>query len=272
MQEALTADLFAAVEANDPVRVLNCCRMGGLRHLKDRFGRTRSALHIAIDKEHRRVFDVLVNYTSDIELLDDNEETPLIAAARKQGPYVRELVRRGANVNATFSCTKPLLEALGAQQVDNANYLIQRGANISLKESRYLPILYDCAEYVRFPPNSVDFTSLLLDAGCDTEILYCGQTALEHAVSINNTGFVSAFQEHFRAWNRRGHDRLLEVALVFGPLCLPDYVLMWILDWLNEFKNRPEFNKILLLQRVRLSRRRALTGRLLLAAPQAPKK
>jgi len=57
-------------------------------------------------------------------------------------------------------------------------------------------------------------------------------------------------------WSKTAHESLVGICISLAPLALPAYVLLWIIDWLQEYTFKPEIRKIRLIEAVTESIRR----------------
>ena len=78
------------------------------------------------------------------------------------------------------------------------------------------------------------------------------ETPLQYAIRKNHTAIVTCIRT---TWSKTAHQNLLSISLALAPLQLPAYVILWIIDWLPEYSQKPEIRKIRLIQGVTERRR-----------------
>ena len=93
---------------------------------------------------------------ADVNLIDENENRPIINAAQMQHfEVVKFLLSKGANVDAknsygetalTATCEEPVFEENGTAYYKIAKLLIQSGANVNTKDGDGVPLLKYCIE------------------------------------------------------------------------------------------------------------------------------
>jgi len=258
-----TRRLHQAIELGEHANVKKWLADGAIVYERDVFDHIISALHLALQHNQEKCLKTLLLHEGiDINVFDMNGQTPLAMAARLDKPYLKIFVDRGADVNLCAILPRnPMNTALHYavmnNNLDNVKYLIRCGADVnrvnSIGETALIMAARDCKRFL--------CAEALLDANCDIHVRHRDATALETARCWQNYEFVGMFNAYFSHWTRRAHDRLRDAALALAPLDLPDYVLMWILDWLPEFTERSELRKIGLLRSVRASRTRVLAAR-----------
>jgi hypothetical protein len=80
------------------------------------------------------------------------------------------------------------------------------------------------------------------------------ETPLQYAIRKDHTAIVTCIRA---TWSKTAHQNLVGICLALAPLCLPAYVVLWIIDWLPEYARKPEIKKIRLIQGVTESVRRS---------------
>lgn len=103
-----------------------------------------TALHIAIRQKNWELFKLLLREKADMGLYNNNERTSLHEAVvfDKDGSFIEELIKAGADVNAhryrTYLFCRPLELAIEKQNVNAARQLLQNGAEISISDYDHL--------------------------------------------------------------------------------------------------------------------------------------
>ncbi len=139
----------------------------------------RTALHLAADKNHLEVAQVLLNAGADPNVPDETDFTPLhLAAARGCLPMMALLVEHGADVNA--STPPPLFEAVSMGQVAAARLLLEAGAMIVMPHTMDIGLLHEAVE-----SQEPEMVRLLLASGCDLRGQVNGCRPLDLAVGYD---------------------------------------------------------------------------------------
>ena len=104
---------------------------------------------------------LLMNSGANVNVLDDEGETPLYAAARS---WYRDIaVESGASLDVrnTYQQTSPLLDCHNGK-FDVSRFLIDRGSEINCRDNEGLITLHAASQY-----GHVEASQLLLDCGSD---------------------------------------------------------------------------------------------------------
>ena len=189
---------------------------------RNTFGAT--PLMVVIQNYKSGIGHLLLDAGADVNARNQYDETPLHFCTRSLWTFVDTLLQHGANVDA--------VDCLG---------------------NTYLHLVVNCAYSLRF-------ISRLLDAGADVYLRNKnGATALdlvrERRGEPDDHKRIEILTTHMRRWTKHVHQQYLEIAIALAPLCLPAYVVLWTLDWLPQFTEKPEIKKIRLLERVFSDRR-----------------
>ncbi len=103
-----------------------------------------TALHIAIRQKHWELFKLLLREKADMGLYNNDQRTSLHEAVvfDKDGPFIKELIKAGADINekkyCSYRCCTPLTLAIKKQNVNAARQLLQNGAEISMRDYEQL--------------------------------------------------------------------------------------------------------------------------------------
>ncbi|XP_050503316.1 putative ankyrin repeat protein RF_0381 [Diabrotica virgifera virgifera] len=156
-----------------------------------------TSLHIAAEKDHSTVVELLLKHGANIEFKNDDGETPLLIAVKYKNEYIANiLIEEEANVNARdrfdntslhMACQEgflfivdlllhagaavnfqnatgwtPLLCAVDRYQVHVVNLLLRRGADINIPDNLRNTVLHICVRR-----HHKVLTELLLQNGAD---------------------------------------------------------------------------------------------------------
>ena len=213
---------------------------------------------------------------------------------------IEHFVSCGGNVNGIDwgHFQSPLGLAIESKKLDAAKLLLKLGADVnSVNLDSKRPILYDAIsgssqktdhKFVKLliehgvDVNMIDGTGksplfyaaifgldkvvkLLLDSGADIELMLGNDSNVLEYLRKNRIFYESTkliLDNHVRTlFGRRAHADLLNISLALVQLDLPTYVVMWIVDFLDEFTAKPEIRKIRLREGVWRSRRAILAKR-----------
>ena len=89
-----------------------------------------------------------------------------------------------------------------------------------------------------------------------------GATDLHAAAAVLRGKACRRLMQHWQAqaWQKEQHKRLLDAALALEPLKLPVYILLWMLEWV-ENEMPAEYKRVRLLEGVRQSSQKILSSR-----------
>lgn len=130
-------------------------------HATDRYRKNKSLLHYAAEANELEIAKYLVESGIEVDVLDDDGETPLFsAAASGEADVLRYLLSKGANPNAKGSrwSHTPLHRASASDNIEGARILIQYGADINARET-------ECDETPLRLVESNEMGQLLMRAG-----------------------------------------------------------------------------------------------------------
>ena len=155
---------------------------GGAR-LETRNARGKSALHLACSFGHAATARLLLDAGALVDGEDGECHTPLWCASALNQPLeiVRELLARGANVNAADDGNRtPLVIASKNGSAAIVRELISRGADLDAQTTvgRWSALMNACYQ------GSLGVAALLVNAGADTSLRHShGTTALGFAIA-----------------------------------------------------------------------------------------
>jgi len=169
-----------------------------------------SALHYAAYLGHEEVVGVLLEAGADPDVVHPSGQTPLHRVATDRGSVsiARELIARGATIDAVARGRTPLVVALGSRNFDLASYLLDQGARVQFVEPRsgYTPLLYAVRS------GRSDLASMLLERGADIGAqLQNGDTVLHLAIAAESPDSIELLVAHGadpRVANARGETAL----------------------------------------------------------------
>ncbi|EPS37921.1 hypothetical protein H072_8368 [Dactylellina haptotyla CBS 200.50] len=123
----------------------------------------RTPLLIAALRGHYGAAKILVDAGANVNITDDERETPLSLACIKDYDTSKLLVDAGANVNAIrYDRHTPLLDTIDEDQYETFKLLIDSGADIEFRRRNSASPLFHAARLGRF-----GHMQLLLDRGAD---------------------------------------------------------------------------------------------------------
>lgn len=145
---------------------------------------------LAIKSKHTPLIELMMK--SDISLTQcDKNNTPLLTnAILYKAPIVKELIDKGAQINAAniFGIT-PLLASIAVKNLKICNYLISRGALIDKSDSR--PLFW-AIEHKNF-----SLFQCLIDVGCSPFAPNeAGETVFEKALALNDARYADKIKKH----------------------------------------------------------------------------
>jgi ankyrin repeat protein len=140
MAKLLTAkgaegSIYTFARLGDLDRVRACLEKGADVNARDPNGQT--ALHVAVNNEHRDVAELLISKGADVNAKDGRGDTPLICAVEKgDRNTVTLLVTKGADVNYTpRDDYLPLLHSMvWAGDVNTVKLLVDHGAKFDVQD------------------------------------------------------------------------------------------------------------------------------------------
>ncbi len=129
--------------AVDPVRVL---LDAGADPRQSRMGSGEELLVftiLGITPEQRETARLLLDHGADPNAYDPQREQTALGIAIEDFETLRLLVERGADINALqFNGTTPLINSISGQHWDCALYLVERGANLDIRNPDGLSVDY----------------------------------------------------------------------------------------------------------------------------------
>ncbi len=207
------------------------------------------------------------------KIVPKGNSTPLIfAVLHRDHELALLLLENGANRD---KCDKfgmsPLYCALLAKDEQLLVMLLQHGANPNVATA-FIPLIKAIEIY------SATCVKHLLRAGANIEIRLSGisfHTPLQHAIAgTARSRIIAVLLSHGANmyanyyWRKEDifshvmtkcqksvkrvfcHNAVIDLVLAFFTLCLPPYVLIWMLDFIEGMQNYPEKCKIALIQRL----------------------
>lgn len=110
--------LMDAVSIGDKVQVRELVALGRDVNEKDKSYRNQSALHVAAETGDAEIAQMLVEANADVNIADDDGETPLmIAAQHNHLQVVRLLLKAGANLHLQDNGGKTALQKTTAEEI-----------------------------------------------------------------------------------------------------------------------------------------------------------
>ena len=153
----------------------------------------RTALHIAVQKGHRELVELLIQHRASLDSRERSGNTPLHVAAicRNNGDctIAKFLIAAGADINALSNNNKtPIMHAITERWLEIAQLLIAHGADLAVAELNKGYTALHLAAAVDCP----DIITMLVEAGMDIEIKDIkGTTSLGLAASKGHVASVA---------------------------------------------------------------------------------
>lgn len=155
-----------------------------------------TALYCAAAKGNTRLIGLLADHGASLELANQLNETPLIAAVssaprlfQNNFDAVSTLLDRGAQINAKSDSGTALHVACRTGNMKLVNYLLDRGANPALTDNKGAPPLHSCTINM-YNSNDIPFDRLLAKGVDINSISPDGSTLLSRAVQSGNIKLV----------------------------------------------------------------------------------
>lgn len=121
----------------------------------------RPILSVIKTDNYIKVINMLITHNVNLNVLTNNNETPLITAIKQNNlEIVNLLIENGADVN--FFIAKehiPLITAIQKKNIEITSLLIKKGAIVNYLDSYYTPLVFACTE------NNTELIKLLIDNG-----------------------------------------------------------------------------------------------------------
>ena len=158
-------------------------------------GRTfqeKTPLILAIEGQKWEVMHVLLQHQPDLSLSDVNGTSPLIAAmAYGDEPLVRDLIRRGAGIDARSSTTgtTPLIAAIQLNSAYYAKLLLDLGADPNIggpygEEAIYFAVAADGSDFLTLLIKFGAQVNVASDRDGATPLIFAAATGRKDAVKI----------------------------------------------------------------------------------------
>ena len=171
---------------------------------------TKSALHCAAATGNLALTKSLLDLGADINIKDDASNTPLFSAS---GPVrynskrnevtnnlelVKLLIDRGADINAGGVAGTPLIAAIQAHSFEILDYLLEKGANVKVKNKEGMtPLMLIASSYNNKSKEVSEKVSSLIKAGASVnDNNNNGQTALMIAVNNRSSEVIRVLLEN----------------------------------------------------------------------------
>ncbi|CAH0549306.1 unnamed protein product [Brassicogethes aeneus] len=163
-----------------------------------------SPLMFAVDNNHTETAEFLINQGADVNLRDSKHyRTALhVAAASGNVKMANVLVSNGADINAQdINGNSPLMFAVDNNHTETAEFLINQGANVNLRDSKDKRM----ALHVAAATGNVEIANVLVSNGADTNAQDINRySPLMFAVDNNHTETVEFLINQGADVNLRG--------------------------------------------------------------------
>ena len=149
-----------------------------------------SLLHLAVEKGHKTLISLYLDYAILIDEKGENNETPLFWAVKKGNFEITKfLISKGANPNlANITGDTPLTVSVSRMDLDTTRFLLDKGADINVINEIGNTLLIEASKGNHTSKkNSIEMITLLLKYGLNinSKNIY-GNTALSYALNRRN--------------------------------------------------------------------------------------